>query len=94
MTEFHNLQVRRAFLPVVPPADNDVATVWRVTVIPEITAPVLELNPDTLPLSCINLSLGFAIWVSRLHGFHEIPKFTGHHPKEEHNSFLVDRFMP
>ena len=61
--------------------------------IAEVTAFILKLNPDLLPLACANLPLGFAVWVSGLHSFNQITQFPGHHSKEENYPLLVDRFM-
>ena len=77
----------------MPPADDDITPIWRVSMIPEIAALKLEFDANALPTVRPDLPLRLTIRVTRLHRFNHVAKFLGHHPKQEHHALLVDRFV-
>src|SRR5262245_19078564 len=83
----------RAVGPIVAPANDHVATVKRVAVIAEIPALEFKLDVHPLPALRANLTLGFAVRKSRLHGFDDVAQFFGDQPKEKDDALLVDRRM-
>lgn len=57
--------------------------------IPEIAALKLELDPHTLPLASIDLSLGLAIWISGLDRFDVVAQLAGNHTEKKDDALLV-----
>src|SRR5262249_36957186 len=91
--EFHDLDVLRAFRPVVAPAHDDVATVGRMSMVAKVTAFELELDFHSLPVVRSDLTLRLAIGVAGLNGFNHVPEFFGNHAEEEHHTLLVHRLV-
>lgn len=61
--------------------------------IPEVAALKLELDPHTLPLASIDLSLGLAIWISGLDRFDVVTQLASNHAEKKDDALLVDRLM-
>jgi hypothetical protein len=62
-------------------------------VLSKVAAFELEFNPNTLPLARVDLTLGLAVRIPRLHRLDVISEFASYHPEEEDNTLLVDRLM-
>jgi hypothetical protein len=67
--------------PVVAPADDYIATIFWMTMVTEVSAFKLKLDPHSLPLAWADLTLCFTVWKSSLNSFYHIAKFSGNHPK-------------
>ena len=91
--EFEDFDAGRAAGPVVTPADDDVATCERVTVVAEITAFKFEFDVDALPALRSDLALGFAVGKAGLHGFDDVAQLLGHHAEEQDDALFVDGFV-
>src|SRR3984893_16677761 len=79
--QFKYLQTRGTFGPVVPPADDNVATIRGMTVVSEVSALEFEFNSNPLPLPRSDLSFGFPIPKPRLNRLDQISQFSRHHSK-------------
>lgn len=83
----------RAVVPIVPRADNDVATARRVAVVAEISALKFKLDMHTLPSFGSYLPHGLAVGKPRLNRLNQVAELFGEHPKEKYDALFVDRFM-
>jgi len=59
----------------------------------EVTALEFKLDTYALPLAFFDLTLRFAIRVTRLNSLDEIAKLSSNHPKQEHNALLIHWFV-
>ena len=75
------------------PADDDIAALWRMSVVTEVPAFVFELNAHPLPLASFNLALCLAVREPRLNRLYEVAKLAGNHAEEKHDAVLSDGFM-
>jgi hypothetical protein len=64
-SKFHHLQ--RTLLPVMPPADNQMAFLRIMHVLLEIFAFIFKFNPYALPLAGLNFPVGLAVRKGRLY---------------------------
>ena len=78
----------------MPPANDDVAAIDRVSMVSEIAALILKLYPYPLPFTGSNLPLRFAIGIAGLHGLDQITQFPGHYSEQKHDALFVHRLMP
>jgi hypothetical protein len=82
-----------AVVPVVAPADDDVAAGEGVAVVAEIAALKFEFEVDALPTLRSDLALGFTVWEAGLHGFDGVAEFFGDQAEEQHDALFVDRLV-
>ena len=82
-----------AFVPIVAPADDEVATMQRMAVIAEIPALKFKFDADALPSFGTNLPLGVAVRKSLLNGFDQKAQLFREHSKEENHALFVHRFV-
>src|SRR5580693_2059 len=92
--QLHDLNVLGAVVPIVPPANNHIATTWRMAMVPEIPALKFKLDIHALPPLRANLPFGLAVRESLLDCFNHVAEFLGKHPKQHHYALLVDGLMP
>jgi len=83
-----------AVVTIVAPADDDIATACRMTVVAEISALKFKLDAHALPSFGSDLPHGLAVGEPRLNCFDHVAEFFGEHPKQEYHALLVDRFVP
>ena len=88
--ELEDLDVVGAIVPVVTPADDDVAAVEGMAVLAVIAALELEFDVNALPAFGSDLALGLAIGESALNGFDHVAQFLGHHAEEKDDAVFVD----
>ncbi len=79
--QFEDFDVLGAVGPIVAPANDNVATGERVTVIAEIPALKFKLDVHALPALRADLALGLAVRKSRLNGFDDVAQFFGNQSK-------------
>ena len=91
--QLHDLNVGGTLVPVVPPADDYVATGCRMSVAEEILALEFKFDAHALPSLRSDLALGLAIGETLLHRFDIVAKFVRQHSKEEHDALLIHGFM-
>ena len=91
--EFEDFDVLGAIGPVMAPANDDVATGKRVSVIAEIPTLKFKLEVHALPALRADLALGFAVREARLNGFDDVAEFFGDQSKEKHDALFVDRLV-
>jgi hypothetical protein len=80
--------------PIVPPTDDDIATVSRMFMVEKIDTFVLEFNPHPLPFTDLKLPLAFAIRKAVLNGLDKEAKLAGNHAEEKDYTLLVHGLMP
>src|SRR5215831_5094440 len=91
--QFDYFNVRRAFRPVVTPADDHVAAVFSVAMPEDIAALKFKLNADALPHAARHLKHSFAVRKLRLNAMYNKAKPTAQHAKDEDHTQLIHRFV-
>ena len=75
------------------PADNNIAAVGWMTVLNEVTALKLKLDPYTLPPPGINLALRFTVRKGGLNRFNEIAQLASDHTKRKNYTVFIYGFV-
>src|SRR5216684_9384281 len=84
--QLHDLDVLGTLVPIVAPADNDIATACRMAVVAEIPALKFKLDTHALPSFRSNLPHGLAVGEPRLHRLDQVAEFLGEHPKKKYDA--------
>lgn len=79
--ELEDFDVLGAVGPIVAPADDNVATGERVTVVAEIPALKFKLDVHALPALRADLALGLAVRESGLDRLDDVAQFFGNQSK-------------
>ncbi len=64
-----------------------------MTVIAEVAALELKLDPYTLPLAGLNLALRFAVRKGGLNSLNEIAQLASDHAKQKNYAIFIYRFV-
>jgi hypothetical protein len=81
---------KRAFRPIVLPADDELASGWVMFVPLKLTTPKLELDSDTFEGTVLAAELGVAVGKATLDTLDDKPEIACQHAEEEHDALLVD----
>ena len=87
--EFVDFQMGRAFLPVMPPADDDVAAVGVMAVAVEVAALKFKFDADALPYAGPDFIHGFAVREILLNTENAEAKPAREHAEGEDHAELV-----
>lgn len=82
--------LERAFLPVVAPADDDVASIHIVFMQFEVSTLVFELDADAAKFAVGVFAFGFAIGEIDLDCFDDVTEFAGKAAEEEDDAGFID----
>ena len=87
--QLYDLQVGRAALPVVYPADDEVAAAGIMTMGEEVPAVKLKLNAHVLPASGLHFQFCPAIRIADLRRFNDESQTPEKHAKEKDHSHFI-----